>query len=187
MKKSDFLWIALPEAGLEHLHLQTRDGVVANGLVVRSYKDQPVRLQYTLHCDAAFRFQEVRLHMLHPTETTLQLQRDASNTWRDGHGQVLPALAGCIDIDIQMTPFTNTLPIRRLQLKPGASADIRVAYVSVPTLSVVPLAQRYTCLEKTAEGAVYLYENIDSDYEAELEVDADGMVLVYPDQFERVG
>ena len=33
MKKSDFLWVALPEAGLEHLHLQMGDAVVANGLV----------------------------------------------------------------------------------------------------------------------------------------------------------
>jgi GNAT superfamily N-acetyltransferase len=34
--------------------------------------------------------------------------------WSDG--EAAPALAGAVDVDVEVTPLTNTLPIRRLQL-----------------------------------------------------------------------
>ena len=45
---------------------------------------------------------------------------------------------GCIDVDIRATPFTNTLPIRRLALQPGESRDLRMAFIDVPGLDVRP-------------------------------------------------
>ena len=95
----------------------------------------------------------------------------------------MPDLAGCIDVDIAATPFTNTLPIRRLNLAEGQARDIRLAYVPLPHLEVEPVAQRYTCLE---EGRRYLYEGLFRRFQGELHVDADGLVLDYPDTFKRV-
>src|SRR3989442_7943903 len=83
------------------------------------------------------------------------------------------------------TPFTNTLPVRRLGLRPGETADLPVAWVIVPGLRVERARQRYTCLRLEAQGAVYLYENLDNGFRADLPVDADGMGLDYPDQFRR--
>jgi uncharacterized protein len=95
----------------------------------------------------------------------------------------LPQLAGAIDIDISITPFTNTLPIRRLRLQTGQSQEILVAYVQLPGLAVTTDRQRYTCREPDRR---YRYESLDGDFTREIEVDGHGLVVTYPGLFRRV-
>jgi hypothetical protein len=82
------------------------------------------------------------------------------------------------------TPYTNTLPIKRLGLVPGESADIFVAYFDGAELQ--PWPERYACLEKDGGGGLYRFESLDGGFTAELPVDSDGLVLGYPRLFERV-
>ncbi|HYS06949.1 MAG TPA: putative glycolipid-binding domain-containing protein [Candidatus Dormibacteraeota bacterium] len=105
----------------------------------------------------------------------------------DGAGTALTDLDGCIDLDIAATPFTNTLPIRRLGLRPGGAADVEVVYIAVPDLRVSRVRQRYCCLRAEKGCGVYLYENLQNGFRAELPVDADGLVLDYPEQWRRRG
>ena len=95
-------------------------------------------------------------------------------------------LDGCEYVDVSETPFTNTLPIRRLDLAPGESADVSVAYFDGSELQPWPEPQRYTCLEKNDRGGLYRYLNLDSGFTADLPVDADGLVTDYPGLFKRV-
>jgi uncharacterized protein len=95
---------------------------------------------------------------------------------------VLDGLDGCMDVDIGVTPATNTLPIRRLNLQVGESAEVTAAWVRFPELTVEPLAQRYTRLDERR----YRYESA-SGFSAELEVDELGLVVRYGDIWERVG
>ncbi|HEV8585737.1 MAG TPA: putative glycolipid-binding domain-containing protein [Methylomirabilota bacterium] len=81
------------------------------------------------------------------------------------------------------TPFTNTLPIRHLGLEPGRAAEIVVAYVRVPELTVEPEGQRYTCLERDRR---YRFESRDGEFTRDLDVDARGLVVLYPGLFRRV-
>ena len=102
----------------------------------------------------------------------------------------MPLLDGCLDVDISATPFTNTLPIRRLALQPGSSVILSMAYIAIPQMNVEATQQRYTCLEVTSSGGRYLYESLAdgvSWFTAELPVDSDGLVLDYPGLFRRVG
>ena len=98
----------------------------------------------------------------------------------------MPELQGCIDADISVTPFTNTLPIRRLGLAPEESAELYVAYVVGTRLQAWPEPQRYTCLEKSDRGGLYRFLSLDGEFTADLPVDADGLVLDYPGLFRRV-
>ena len=111
------------------------------------------------------------------------LTADGAGHWRDGAGAPRPELDGAIDVDLPMTPFTNTLPIRRLNLRAGESADLRVVYIVMPAGSITVNPQRYVCLEPRRR---YRYESLDSDFVQEIEVDADGLVTTYPDLFRRV-
>jgi hypothetical protein len=95
----------------------------------------------------------------------------------------MPRLAGAIDIDISITPFTNTLPVRRLRLKTGQSEDILAVYIQLPELTVTTDRQRYTCLEPNRR---YRYESLDSDFTRDIEVDGHGLVVTYPGLFRRV-
>ena len=99
-------------------------------------------------------------------------------------------LKGCLDVDISATPFTNTLPIRRLALQPGSSATLSMVYIAVPRMQVEVTQQRYTCLEVAPSGGRYRFESLRngvSSFTAELPVDRDGLVVDYPGLFRRVG
>jgi hypothetical protein len=88
-------------------------------------------------------------------------------------------------VDVSETPFTNTLPIRRLGLASGEYADISVAYFDGTELQPWPEPQRYTCLEKGEGGGLYRFVSLDGGFTADLAVDADGLVVDYPGLFRR--
>ncbi|MFE0014241.1 putative glycolipid-binding domain-containing protein [Mesorhizobium sp. NPDC059054] len=115
-------------------------------------------------------------------EDVLILEADGKGHWTMD-GQPMPTLDGVLEPDLSVSPFTNTLPIKRLRLAKGESAEIRTAYISVPALEVFPDPQRYTCLE---EGSRYLYESLDSDFRREITFDEHGLVTDYPGLFRRL-
>jgi uncharacterized protein len=148
---------------------------------------EPLRATYEIRGDARWRVRSVTLRLLNGDDRAVRLLADGEGRWTTDAGAVLSALHGCVDVDISATPFTNTLPIRRLALEPGASAELRVAYLSVPDLGLSVDEQRYTCLERHARGARFKYESLDtSGFTAEVTVDADGLVTDYSGLFRRI-
>jgi uncharacterized protein len=181
-------WEPAGDTGLEHLRLGLQDDrLVADGLIVRQVaQGAPVRLWYRLQCDGSARVHGAQVRLWQEeVERRVDLQADGAGRWADGAGRPLAGLQGCIDLDIAATPFTNTLPIRRLGLRPGGAAEIDVVYIAVPDLRVSRVRQRYSCLRADAGRGVYLYENLQNGFRAELPVDTDGVVLDYPGQWRR--
>src|SRR5689334_5707421 len=158
----NLMWAPWEAPGLEHLRLVQRDDLIlADGLIVGVAEEdgRPFRARYTIQCDARWHVRELRIDMLDAANRRLDLMSDGAGHWADGAGEPLPGLAGCFDVDISATPFTNTLPIRRLALAPGATVDINVVYIALPELTAAPGMQRYTCLAKEANGARYRFES----------------------------
>jgi hypothetical protein len=179
------LWQPWTDPGFEHLLLRSDAGeIVADGVVTRV--TPAVRIHYEIRCDPGYRVRAVSVRSLDPGGRSLRLLADGAGNWRDEAGGVLDALKDCLDVDISATPFTNTLPIRRLELSPGQSAELAMAYVSVLEVSVSMVRQRYTCLELGAGGGRYRYEGLSTGFTAELPVDPDGLVLDYPGVWRRV-
>ena len=181
---TEALWTPWEHAGLEHLRLTTgTDRSVADGLVLVVNDAHIYRVTYALRCDAHWRVRELRVAVeTGRASTSLRLHADGQGHWTGAGGVPLPALDGCLDVDLAFSPFTNTLPIRRLALTPGASSEIAVVYLTLPDLAPVTDGQRYTCQRRDH----YRYDSLDSDFSAELPVDADGLVLDYPGLFRRV-
>ena len=122
------------------------------------------------------------LEVTAPERRSLRLRRDSNGCWF-ANEEPRPDLAAAVDIDLAFSPFTNTLPIRRLTLTVGSSAEIVTAYVDAPSLHVTPDPQRYT----RVAADQYLYESLDSDFSRRITVDADGFVLDYPGLFSAGG
>ena len=168
--------------GMEHVDVRPADGGLAiSGVVIAQDEETEFGLSYRLRLDALWRTKDVVLrttagHVLH-------LESDGQGHWQE-NGKVRPDLQGCIDVDIQATPLTNTLPIRRLGLENGQGMDIRLCYITVPDLTVSPASQRYTALDA---GSLYRFESLESGFTADLPVDEDGFVLDYPGLFKRLG
>lgn len=175
-------WESVCGTGHEHLVLKLRaDGITADGLVITPAAD-PAGLRYRLVLDTLWRVRDVRAEII-GGHRRLALSSDGEGSWTDGEGVDLPHLAGAIDVDLSASPFTNTLPIRRLGLAPHQSADIVCAYVQVPDLDVFADPQRYT---RRAAAGRWLYESRDSDFRCEIGTDADGLVTDYPGLFRRI-
>ena len=174
-------WTPEEGEGVEHLAFDARaDGFYAESVLVGERDGRAYGLMYRVKCDPQWRTLHAWLKVTGGPE--LELHGDGEGNWRDGHGLVLPSLAGCIDIDIAATPYTNTLPIRRLQLAKSAREPIAVVFISTPDLQVSRVEQAYTCVEPDSD---YRYEGIHTGFAAELKVDEDGLVIDYPTMFTR--
>jgi hypothetical protein len=177
------------DVGLEHLSLAwDEEGIRADGVVIGVEGGVPFRVRYEVRCEAGWRVREVKVASLVSGGAYVRLLADGEGHWTTPDGEPVPALDGCVDVDISVTPFTNTLPIRRLDLKPGESEEIKVVYVTILGMGVENLRQRYTCLERGPSGGLYRYkdEGLFRGFVADLPVDADGIVLDYPEIFRRV-
>jgi uncharacterized protein len=175
-------WKPWSGKGLEHLVLRVgASGIVADSVVLGSSDGDDFAIRYRLRCDRAWRVRRAEISLVGGNRS-IHLVGDGAGNWTDGSGKPLNKLKGAIDIDLSASPFTNTLPIRRLKLRPGQSAEILAAYIRVPQLTATTDPQRYTCLEV---GKRYRYESLDSDFTRVVTVDRNALVTSYPGLFRR--
>ena len=169
--------------GLEHTEVrEAGDAYLIDGVVIGRAGADRFATMYRLCCDDQWRVREAEVRVI-GTVRSLLLRSDGRGRWTDREGRALDELSGCVDIDISATPLTNTLPIRRLQLKENEAATIRVAYVSVPTLVLTVNEQRYTRLHGRQ---AYRFEVVGGEFCREIDVDSDGFVIDYPGLFRRI-
>jgi uncharacterized protein len=127
----------------------------------------------------------------------LTLRHDGEGSWEaeiDDEGDVpggpsdgaLPELSEALDIDIQNSPLTNTMPILRHGFHREGSGDFLMAFVTIPSLRVEASPQRYEHVRTTEDGSVVRYISREGDFTAELELDSDGLLSFYPRLARRV-
>jgi hypothetical protein len=117
----------------------------------------------------------------------VRLVHDGQGGWRVNDTPV-PELDGCLDVDLEVSACTNTLPVRRLGLDPGdAAADAPAAYVRAFDLRVERLEQSYRRLPDEGDQARYAYASPAFSYEAVLVYDRSGLIVDYPGIAVRVG
>lgn len=169
--------------GLEHSALiEMAGGFQIDGVVVAVYEGAPMRASYHIDCDKNWLTRDAQINVILGDATTaLTLVVAEGQRWL-GNGEAIDAVAGCADIDLGVSPVTNTLPIRRLKLAVGEDALVTAAWVKFPELTVSPLRQRYTRLAEN----LYRYDSLESGFTAELMVDADGLVVEYGSIWRRI-
>jgi uncharacterized protein len=192
------LWRRLDVPGLEHVRLRMgADGPHLAGTVLLADARAPLRLDYDVACSPDWATRRVTMTLVHGRAVRrAELVTDAlHHWWMDG--AELPAVAGCADVDLSLTPSTNTLPLRRLgllDLELGESRDVRAAWVRFPELRVEALPQRYTRVGErqfryeswSGRPAGPANASSANAFVAELEVDAIGLVVSYSSLWERV-
>ena len=177
------LWAAWEQPGLEHLRLRVDGGGARADSVIIALDDdgRPFRARFAIETDADWRVRHARIELLGDSARALDLHADGLGRWTDAVTGAAQPLDGCLDIDVYPSPFTNTLPIRRLPAPaPGAPVAIAVAWVALPELTIRPAPQEYTLLERQADGARWRFRSLDSGFTAELPVDTAGLVRDYP-------
>jgi hypothetical protein len=142
------------------------------------------KVDYEIVCasDGITKSVSIQISGLHD-DFLLDMTREGTGLWTV-NGRERSDLAECMDVDIGVTPASNSLPIRRLRFEIGQSRELVAAWLRFPDLRVAPMRQRYT---RTGENT-YIYESVASGYRAELMVDEDGIVQTYDGEWvaERV-
>ncbi len=197
MPKS-LLWTRIDTAGAEHALVDDGQGLVGHGTQLAA-DPIPYTCRYQLATDP--QWVSVRLEVEVEGagwRRSVRLER-ATQRWRvtaaeqgdldaalaaAGHAPAgLPGvedpdrLADALDVDLGGSPLFNTLPLRRLGLTTGpadTSHRLDVAWVLLPSLTVLPTEQTYTALGATR------FRYATGTFTAEIDVDADAYVLHYP-------
>ena len=178
--RSEVAWTARQWPAVEHVAVTVDiDGWTADGAMVGVLDGAAVRLTYRLRVDGdgATRALDIADSV---GGASVSLRTDGQGRWWGADGTARPDLKGCIDVDISTTPLTNTLPVRRLGLAPGESAEIHVGYVDVPSLNISATSQRYTRIDRQT------YRYTSGSFAANVIFDDDDLVTDYVDFWQRV-
>jgi uncharacterized protein len=173
-------WKALAWQGWEHLELRaTAEGVVARGALIGERQGTRYGAFYEVHLTPGWVCRSVSIRRTDGRALTL---RTHDGGWSDGDGRALPELDGCIDIDLSGSPFTNTLPVRRVAFETAVPRQFSMAWIALDTLVAFADRQIYTRL---GDGR-FRYQSADGSFERVIDFDADGLVRLYPGLFEAI-
>lgn len=175
------LWRRLDRPGHEFARLGfQRSSWHLHGTAVFLHEGQPCRLDYGVVCNSKWetRAGKVTGHV-GEKHIEVDISVDPQRRWWL-NGAQCPEATGCIDLDLNFSPSTNLLPIRRLGLEVGEEAPVLAAWLRFPSFHLEPLDQIY----RRIDSGIYRYESGGGRFVAELAVDSVGLVTRYPNVWE---
>jgi hypothetical protein len=177
MTEATITWRRLDVPGRETARLsRSGRGWRLSGSASFSAQDGASALAYVIECDEGWRTRTCRVTgVASDRSVDVHIDVDEAGVWRLNGLECL-AVRSCLDVDLNFSPSTNLLPIRRLRLAPGQAADVKAAWLRFPSFTLDPLPQRYQRLDPRT----YRYESAGGSFVRELTVNDAGFVTTYP-------
>jgi len=159
----------------------SQDHVYVTSTVVGYHDGKPYQVNYRISANTRWEIRSFHItHRSGSKERDLDFFSVTPGIWT-ANGEPQPLLNGCLDIDISLTPFTNTLPVKRLPWHNGKTQIVDVIYFDLLDFNIKRAQQQYKQMSKNQ----FHYANLPNDFEALITVDDDGFVADYPQLFER--
>ncbi len=183
-KEEIIIWRRSDESStLETLKLKKyRRDFIVKSIVNGILEDQPMLVEYQLIINRNWIVKEVEIKSLLDKRNKITLKSDSNGKCYNEDNQEISELNGCIDIDISITPFTNTLPIKRLGSSLEQRTKITTLYLDIKNWEFKKAEQYYTKLTDN----LYKYEGVFRHFVADLPIDNSGFVTTYPKLFKRL-
>jgi hypothetical protein len=172
------LWQRFDQPSLEYMRFeQTNDRIQFDGTMALDLDGAPARITYRVECTPDWKTRHVEVTQERAGEIQqLKIEVDDHQHWyRDG--KLLEQFTGLTNIDISVTPATNLLALRTMNLQLGQTQETSAVWIVFPELELEQLDQHYTMLDATH----YHYEARSIEFEATLEVDDFGFIMQYGD------
>jgi uncharacterized protein len=178
---AEVLWRRLDAPGHDACRLlEAMWGWQLEGGAVFNEAGAAVCLRYEVACDANWGSQRAVVSGWSGARAIdVRVEQHAGGGW-SLNGVEQPQLKGCADFDIGFSPATNTLSLRRLNLREGQAADVPVAWFDLSQGALSVLSQRYRRIARDR----YEYTAPSVPYAAVLEVTPLGLVARYPGLWE---
>jgi hypothetical protein len=158
-------------------------GIELTGTIVAIHQNVPLEARYRIECDPEWRTRTVSIEQkLGLQHSTLSLSVDATGKWHAALAGLVDQLTGCTDVDLELSPITNSLPINRLKLAIGERQEISAAWIRFPSLQLVCSRQSY----ERVSSQTYRYCSLQSGFTADIDVDEAGLAIRYQGIWERV-
>jgi hypothetical protein len=165
----------------EFVKVEMGKSIAVNGHITGEVEGTLFYVYYKLTADLLWNIKTVAINCQSDSSFKMSFKKK-NNQWFNERSELLSKFNDCTDIDISITPFTNTLPINRLNLPAGSSKEDTVLYINLPTGECKPVRQRYTNLG----NKIYKYENLVSGFISNIEVDENGYVINYSGIWSRL-
>ena len=176
------VWRGIFMPGHEYCSVYEREGRnFLEGVAAFVFEGEACRLEYVIECDDAWRTRSTRVSgAVGAKAIGIELSVTPDHQWLY-NGVAQPGVSGCIDVDLNFSPSTNLLPIRRLNLEVGQEAPVSAAWLRFPSFKLERFDQVYSRLDETT----YRYASNGGKFVAELQVNAFGLVTNYPELWEQ--
>lgn len=176
-------WRRLDTDGLERLTVaEDNNGIFVEGTILTT-EDGGCHVDHEWRLDSNWSALSVAVSREGPDgRKALRLDRSGGG-WKV-NGQTRPDLDGASEVDFSLTPFCNTLALRRLIKTDGDTIMLDIAYIDGVTLSVARSRQAY---DRTGNRC-YRYRDLGlaMGFTALIDVDDAGFVTRYEGLFERM-
>ena len=179
---TNLLWTGTEYHSLENCLVKSvANGFEIDSIIIGFYQDTIFRVAYKIKTTMSWETNYLEIHSRFNNERHHSLfESDANGNWKF-NGNADKKFSGCIDVDLSLTPFTNTLPVNRLNMDIQNEQVIEVLYCDVLQNEFRKVNQRYIRLS----DAIYRFQNVPNDFESEIEVDGNGFIVNYPQLFKR--
>ncbi|MEJ3652107.1 putative glycolipid-binding domain-containing protein [Actinomycetes bacterium KLBMP 9759] len=159
-------------------------GLRAFGRQIRVEPDGDFSASYRLVVTEGGQFERLSLTSANAErERHLTINRTEDNFWLldTGAGGERTDLGGARDVDVAGCVLFNSLPIRRLNLhRETGEHTLPMVYVSLPQLEVTLVEQHYRTISTLDADGFAVIGFSTEGFNADLVVDADGVVVRYP-------
>ena len=181
LNDTSILWRRLDHPGHESARLFFQaDSWNLQGTAVFSHEQLPCRLDYRIVCDSCWHTRSAKVAgWVGNSAIEIAIAVSADQQWSLNEKEI-PDVAGCVDFDLNFSPSTNLLPIRRLNLAVGQEIEVRAAWLRFPSFKLEPLPQLYRRIDETT----YRYESSGGSFVTDLIVNKAGFVIKYPNLWE---
>ncbi|MBP2616328.1 putative glycolipid-binding domain-containing protein [Chryseobacterium jejuense] len=176
------IWQGIAFQSLEYFSLTKNDTAIkVISKIIGFYESKIYAVDYQLTIDPDWNIQEFTIESEINTVKNTLTGKKYQDEW-EINNVINSDFKDFNFIDISLTPFTNTLPINNLKLAENDSQEIKVIYIDVLNSLVKPVTQQYT---RTAPHT-YHYDNLQTDFKADILVDDSSLVVNYPKLFDKI-
>lgn len=159
---------------------RAREGFVLSGVAVFLHRRSACCLQYRVVCDGQWMTRSATVKGNAGRRLVDVQIRRTKRGWVC-NGRLHPELADCVDVDLSFTPATNTLPVRRLRLAVGESAEVDAAWLRFPSFTLTRIDQTYQNLGR----GKFAYRAYGGRFRRQLSMRPCALIEIYPNLWSR--